>query len=71
MASSMDLPHSKWKILNNVWGVYFIILGFINIAVAYYFSTEVWMNFKLFGIIGLTFIFLIAQSVYLSKHIKK
>ena len=71
MASSMDLPHSKWKILNNVWGIYFIVLGFVNIAVAYYFSTEVWMNFKLFGIIGLTFIFLIAQSIYLSKHIKK
>ena len=71
MGSAMDLPHTKWKILNNVWGVYFLILGFVNIAVAYLCSTEVWMNFKLFGMLGLTFAFLIIQSIYLSKHIKK
>ncbi|APC96847.1 septation protein A [Francisella frigiditurris] len=71
LGSSMDLDHKKWKSLNNMWGVYFLILGTINMFVAYFCSTNTWMNFKLFGIIGLTIIFMVIQVAYLSKHIKK
>lgn len=52
------------------WVVYFLALGFINIYVVYHFSTNAWVNFKLFGVLGLTIIFVIIQGVYLAKHLK-
>ncbi|WP_239407739.1 septation protein IspZ, partial [Francisella tularensis] len=45
--------------------------GTLNLFVAYFFSTDIWMDFKLFGLLGITFVFLIIQSIYLSKHIKR
>ncbi|AJC49474.1 septation protein IspZ [Allofrancisella guangzhouensis] len=63
-------PH-KWKVINNMWGAYFVILGTINLFVAYFFSTNIWMNFKLFGLLGITFAFMTVQSLYLSKNMKK
>ena len=63
-------PH-KWKIINNMWGAYFTVLGTINLFVAYFFSTDIWMDFKLFGLLGITFAFLIVQTIYLSKHMKR
>ena len=71
LKEAVQLESDKWKVINNMWGIYFIILGTINILIAYFFSTNVWMNFKLFGMFGITLLFLVLQSVYLSKHIKK
>jgi len=53
-----------------MWGYYFIMMGTINIFVAYHYSTNVWVNFKVFGMFGLTVIFVIIQTVYLYKHIQ-
>ncbi|QIW09580.1 septation protein A [Francisella sp. LA112445] len=71
LKENIELEKHKWKELNNMWGAYFTVLGTLNLFVAYFFSTNVWMNFKLFGLLGITFVFLIIQSIYLSKHIKK
>lgn len=63
-----SLPNFVWKRLNLAWMVFFIILGTVNILVAYSFSTEVWVNFKLYGVLGLLFLFSFLQAVYLSRY---
>ena len=70
MEKSVLLPPKVWTRLNLAWIFYFTLLGFLNIYVAYYFSLNTWVNFKLFGLMGCTIIFIIAQSIYLFKHIK-
>jgi intracellular septation protein len=61
-------PDFIWKRLNLAWMVFFIALGTVNIFVAYSFSTEAWVNFKLYGILGLLFLFSFLQAIYLSKY---
>ena len=68
--SKISLPNKVWRTLNLAWVIYFIVLGCVNIYVVYHFSTNAWVNFKLFGVLGLTFIFVIIQGFYLSKHLK-
>jgi len=58
-----------WSKLNTIWAIFFIVLGFVNLYVAYSFSTEIWVNFKLFGLLGLTFAFVIGQAFYLTRYI--
>lgn len=70
-AAKFNAPKKVWQRLNLSWVVFFLISGALNIFVAYQFSTDVWVNFKLFGLFGLTFIFAIGQAVYLRKHIEQ
>jgi intracellular septation protein len=62
------LPIGVWRKLNLVWAIFFLILGSINIFVAYHFSTNAWVNFKLYGVLGLLILFSIGQAVYLTKY---
>ncbi|MBK8162343.1 MAG: septation protein A [Gammaproteobacteria bacterium] len=70
MSQAVTLPQDVWYRLNLVWSLFFIAVGFINLYVVYNFDTETWVNFKLFGIIGLTLVFIIAQSFYIGRYIK-
>ena len=65
------LPDQKWAALNAAWVTFFAIAGALNIYVAYNYSEPTWVKFKLFGLIGLTFAFIIAQSIWLAKQLKK
>jgi intracellular septation protein len=67
MEKSIELPDNIWKQLNFMWASFFIFLGIANLYVAFNFSEETWVNFKMFGILGLTFVFAIAQSFYLAR----
>ncbi|MEE9396036.1 MAG: septation protein A [Methylococcales bacterium] len=69
MKQNLDLPQAVWRRLNLSWALFFITLGCINVYVLYQFDTETWVNFKLFGMLGLTITFVVAQGIYLSKHI--
>lgn len=69
LSSKIQLPDRVWRKLNLSWVIFFIIVGIANIVVAYHFSTNTWVNFKLFGVLGLTIVFIIIQSCYLAKHI--
>lgn len=71
LESNIELPKKVWSRLNISWAAFFTIVGFLNIYVVYHYSTNIWVNFKLFGIIGLTILFLIAQGFYITKHIKE
>jgi intracellular septation protein len=70
MQKNIGLPDRIWKQLNLMWAIFFCVMGVINIIVAYHFSLNAWVEFKVFGILGLTIAFVILQSVYLYRHIK-
>jgi len=63
----IQLKEIYWNHLNNATGLFFIALGFINLYVAYNFKEDTWVNFKLFGITGILFIYIIFFTIYISK----
>ncbi len=66
--NKMSLPSNVWSRLNISWVLFFAIMGVANIYVLYHFSTNAWVNFKLFGTLGLTIVFLVLQAVYMAKY---
>jgi intracellular septation protein len=71
MEKSVTLPEPVWMRLNLAWAGFFTFMGVANLVVAFNYSTDAWVNFKMFGSLGLMILFVIAQSVYLGKHIKE
>ncbi|GAC1409062.1 MAG: septation protein A [Burkholderiaceae bacterium] len=70
LEQQIALPESVWTRLNFAWAGFFAFMGALNLAVAFNFPTSVWVNFKLFGGTGLMIVFIVAQTLFLSKHIK-
>ena len=70
MGNQLELPAAVWRRLSVAWFAFFALMGVLNLYVAYSFSTSTWVNFKLFGGIGLMLAFTLAQGIYLSRHIK-
>jgi intracellular septation protein len=68
MGSQMRLPDDIWQRVNLSWAAFFTAMGCINLLVAYSFSTSAWVNFKLFGGLGLMFAFVAVQAIYLNKY---
>lgn len=60
-----QISGSQWAGLNLVWAVFFIAMGCVNIYVAYNFSEQFWATFKVFGLLGLTLVFMLAQGYWL------
>jgi intracellular septation protein len=71
LSSAAELRREQWVRLNQIWVVFFLFLGAINLYVASNFSTEFWVKFKLFGMLGITLAFVIIQSVWLSMAVGK
>ena len=69
IGEQLQLPEPVWKRLGLAWVVFFAAMGVINLWVAYNFSTAAWVNFKLFGGIGLMLLFTLAQGVYINRHL--
>ncbi|MDT8282505.1 MAG: septation protein A [Gammaproteobacteria bacterium] len=77
MKEQISLPDAVWTRLNLSWVTFFFISGAANLYVAFYYNTgasddvrmDTWVNFKLFGLMGLTIGFIILQAIYLSRHI--
>lgn len=70
MEEKVVLPDAVWKKLNLSWVIFFLVMGALNIFVAYHFSTDIWVDFKLFGSLGLTVVFVLIQAVYMTRHVK-
>jgi len=70
VSGSIDLPKSIWNRLNVSWVAFFVFSGVANLFVAQNFDTDTWVNFKLFGMLGLTFIFIIGQGIYMTRYMK-
>jgi intracellular septation protein len=71
MESQVTLPDLVWGRLLASWIGFFAFMGALNIIVAYNFSTDAWVNFKLFGGIGLMLAFIVLQALILARHIEK
>jgi intracellular septation protein len=69
--AKFDMPDSIWRLLNNMWIVFFAFMGGLNLFIAQNYSTDVWVNFKLFGSFGLMIVFLVAQGFIISRYIKE
>lgn len=65
------LPDPVWARLNVAWASFFLFMGGLNLYVAYSFSEDTWVNFKMFGGLGLMLLFVLGQGYYLSRHIEE
>ncbi|MDI1342444.1 septation protein A [Polaromonas sp.] len=70
MGAQMTLPDAIWRKVNYSWIAFFAVMGVLNLWVAFNFPTATWVNFKLFGGLGLMLVFVLAQAVFLNKHVK-
>jgi intracellular septation protein len=68
MSHAITVPREIWRRLNWAWIGFFFIMGVLNLYVAYTYSENTWVNFKLFGMMGLTLVFVFAQAFYLSRY---
>jgi len=71
LGSELKLTQPVWDRLLWLWAAFFAFLGAANLFVAYRFTTEQWVDFKTFGLIGITFAFVIGLGIYLNRHIKE
>jgi intracellular septation protein len=70
LSKQMQLPDPVWSRLNLSWIGFFVFMGALNLYVAYNFSTDHWVNFKLFGGMGLMLLFVLAQALVLAKYVE-
>lgn len=68
MAHAVDLPEAVWMKLNLAWVAFFTAMGFANLYVAFNYDLSTWVDFKTYGMLGLTVLFVILQAIYLAKH---
>ena len=66
-----NTARNNWSQLNLAWSIFFLLMGALNLYVAFQFSEDTWVNFKLFGTTALLVVFVIAQGFWLSKHMEE
>ncbi|MBM3358478.1 MAG: septation protein A [Betaproteobacteria bacterium] len=71
MEQQVSLPDPVWAKLHASWIAFFLLMGALNLFVAYNFSTDSWVNFKLFGGMGLMLVFVVLQAVMLARYIEE
>ena len=71
LGGAASLEEKQWLRLNQIWVVFFLLIGGINIYVAYTYSEPTWVKFKLFGMLGLTLAFVIVQTIWLTVTMNK
>jgi intracellular septation protein len=78
MSAQIALPAQVWKRLNLSWGIFFAALGAVNLYVAFYYGLDldaetrqgIWVNFKVFGLLGITLLFVVVQAFFMTKHMQ-
>ncbi|MFN3397420.1 MAG: septation protein A [Sulfurimicrobium sp.] len=71
MEKQFSAPDFVWRTLNLSWVAFFLLMGGANLYIAFHYSTDTWVNFKLFGSMGMMFVFVILQGLMLSKYIEE
>jgi len=72
MGENLQLkPESLWTRLNLMWVAFFLVCAALNLYVAYNYSEDTWVNFKLFGLMGLTIVFALGQGFWLARHMER
>jgi intracellular septation protein len=70
LGSQLNLPAPVWQRLNLTWMLYCVFMASLNAYVAAYFSTEDWVNFKLWGYV-FPLVFIVSQGIYIARHLPK
>ena len=70
LGEQMTLPEPVWGKVNLSWIAFFLFMGALNLIVAFNFSTDIWVDFKLFGGMGLLLLFVLGQGLMLSKYVE-
>ena len=70
LSEQVRLPDPVWTRLNWSWVGVFVFMGGLNLYVAYNYSTQLWVNFKLFGGMGLMLVFVVVQALFLARHVE-
>jgi len=70
LSEQVRLPDPVWNRLNWSWVGFFVFMGGLNLYVAYNYSTDLWVNFKLFGGMGLMLVFVVVQALFLARHVE-
>jgi len=76
LGKQLKLPARIWTLYNLSWGVFFVLVGALNLYVAFYYGLDqdeaarqaTWVNFKVFGLMGLTLVFAIIQALFIARH---
>jgi intracellular septation protein len=71
LSEQVRLPDPVWNRLNWSWVGFFVFMGGLNLYVAYNYSTDLWVNFKLFGGMGLMLVFVVVQALFLARHVEE
>jgi intracellular septation protein len=71
LGEQIQMPDPAWSKLNFSWAGFFASMGFLNLYVAFNYPTDTWVNFKLFGGMGLMLAFVIGQGVFLAKYVEQ
>ncbi len=70
LSEQVRLPDPVWSRLNWSWVGFFVFMGGLNLYVAFNYSTDLWVNFKLFGGMGLMLVFVVVQALFLARHVE-
>ncbi|MDE2022889.1 MAG: septation protein IspZ [Gammaproteobacteria bacterium] len=70
LGAQIRVPVGIWRRLNLLWALFFILLGSANVYVIYHYDTAAWMNFKVWWSTGAMLVFVIAQALYMSRHVQ-
>lgn len=71
IGKEISMPDPAWRKLTYIWVIFLLVLGALNLWVAYTFTESQWVSYKLFGSTTILFLFLIGQTVYISQYTKK
>lgn len=70
MGAQLELPEAAWRAMSWSWATFFACMGVLNLWVAFHYDTNTWVNFKLFGGLGLMLLFVLGQALYLGRYMK-
>ncbi|WP_028025199.1 septation protein A [Enterovibrio calviensis] len=71
LGKEITLPEAVWRNINNAWVAFFAVLAVLNVYIAYTLPLDVWVNFKVFGLMAITLAYTMATGVYIYKHLPK
>lgn len=71
LGKELKLPENVWNTLNIAWALLFIVLSIVNVYIAFNMAQEVWVNFKVFGLLGITLVFTFLSGLYIYKYLPK
>jgi intracellular septation protein A len=69
LGKELSLPDAVWNRINFSWGLFFWIIGAINVYIAFYMPTEIWVDFKVFGVLGLMLLSTVITGIYIYRYL--